>query len=122
MLLGVADPGIPADIERMNAVMPGLLFAAVMNPAPGYNIHIAVLADIEIVVDHLAQAGFCDNHRDMARLALCPVLDADIDASLAVGLAGNLNVFCGLPPVAAGVLPDIERPHGFADQVRDFLQ
>ena len=49
-------------------------------------------------------------------------LDADVNALLAVGLGGDLNVLRGLPRLAAAVLADVESSHGLAGEIGDLFQ
>ena len=85
----------------------------------GDDVHVAVLADVEVVVDHLGKAGLADDDGDVALLALRAGLDADDDAALAIRLGDDLNMLGGLAGLAAAVLTDVERAHGLAREVGD---
>ena len=122
VLLGVLHVGVLAHVEGVEAVVAALLAAAVVDAAAGHDVHIAVLADVEIVVDHLLDAWLCDDDGDVALLAPRSVFHPDVDAGLAVRLAGDLDVFRGLAAVTAAVLADVEGPHGLSDEVRDLFQ
>ena len=122
MLLGVVDMGIFADVEGVYAVMAALVAAGVVDAAAGDDVHVAVLADVEVVVDHLGKAGLADDDGDVALLALCAGLDADDDAALALRLGDDLNMLGGLAGLAAAVLTDVERADGLAREVGDLFQ
>ncbi len=115
------DVGIFPHVKGVHAVVPAGLVAAVVNAAARHNVHIAVLPDKEIVIYHFLHAGLGDDDGDMAGLAHRAGLHPDVNARL-VGLAGDLNVLRALPPVAAGVLADVEGSHGFSNQIRDLFK
>ena len=102
--------------------MPAGLAAAVVDAAAGHNADIGIFPDVEVVIDQLLNAGFGDDNGDVAGLTHGSRLDADVNATFAVGLAGDFNVLRGLPPVTAGILPDVEGAHGLSDEVCDFFQ
>ena len=122
MLFGVVDAGVFADMEGVYAVMAAFVAAGVVDAAAGDNVNIAVLADIKVVIDHLRYAGFADDDGNMAGFAPGAVLDADVDALLAVGLWGDLDMLRGLACLAAAVLADVERADGLARKVGDLFQ
>ena len=114
--------GIFADVEGVYAVMAALVAAGVVDAAAGDDVHVAVLTDVEVVVDHLGKAGLADDDGDVALLALCAGLDADDDAALALRLGDDLNMLGGLAGLAAAVLTDVERADGLAREVGDLFQ
>ncbi len=122
VLFRVFYMGVLTYIEGVQTVMAAGLGAAVVDAAARHNVHIAVFTDVEVIIDQFLNTGLGDNDRNVALFTLGSVLDTDIDAGFAVRLAGDLDVFRGLPPVAAGVLSDVERPYGFAHQICDFFQ
>ena len=122
VLFRVVDMGVFAHMEGVDAVVAGLLVAAVVDAAAGHDLHIAVLADVEVVVHRLFHTGLGDDDGDVAGLALGPVQNPDVDAGVAVGPVVDLDVLRGHPAVTAAVLTDVEGPHGLTDQVRDLLQ
>ena len=63
----------------MDAVVPGVLTAAVGYAAAGDNDHVAVLADEKVVVDRLLKAAFAEYHGDMDALVDGAVLDVYVD-------------------------------------------
>ena len=94
-----------------------------MAPTAGHDVHIAVLADEEVVVYHLAQPGLADDDRDVDRLVPGARLDADVDARLArLGLGGDLNVGGAVPGVQRAVAADVVGPLGGLLQLRDLFQ
>ena len=122
VLLAVPHPGVFADVERMDAVVAALVAAGVVDAAACHDLHVAVVAHVEVVVDQLAKAGLADDDGDVTLLPLGARLDADVDALLPVGAGRDLNMLGGLAGLAAAVLPDVEGAHGLARQVRDFFQ
>ena len=122
MLFRVFYMGVLPDVKGVNAVMTAGFRAAVVNAAACHDVHVAVFADIKVIVHQLLDTGLGDDNGDVAGLAHRAVLYPDVDAGLAVRFAGDLNMLRGLPPVAAGVLSDVERPYGFAHQICDFFQ
>ena len=54
----IANFGIFADMEGMNAIMDGVFWAAVIDAAAGDDSDVGVVADIEIIYDNLFVAGF----------------------------------------------------------------
>ena len=122
MLFRVFDMGVLPDIKGVNTVMAAGFRAAVVDAAACHNVHIAVFTDIKVVVYQLLNAGLGDDDGDVAGLAHRAVLYPDVNAGLAIRLAGDLNMLRGLPPVAAGVLSDVECPYGLAHQICDFFQ
>ena len=57
VLLHVAHLGVFADVEGVDAVVAALVAAGVVDAAAGHDVHVAVVADVEVVVDHLTEAG-----------------------------------------------------------------
>ncbi len=122
VLFGVVHVGIFADVEGVHTVVTGLIAAAVVDAAAGHDVHVAVLTDVEVVVDHFGQARLADNDGDVALLTLRAVENADVNALLAVRLGGDLDMLGALPRLAAAVLADVERADGLARQVGDLFQ
>ena len=122
VLFRVFYMGVLAYIESMNTVMTAVLSAAVVDAAARHNVHIAVFTDVEVIINQLLNTGLGDDDGNVALFTLGPILDADVNAGFAVGLAGDLDVLRGLPAIAAGVLANIEGAYRLADQVRDFFQ
>ena len=85
MLLNIFNLGILSDIESMNTIMLGILHAAVVNAAAGYDDHIAVLADIEVIVNGLLETALAEHDRDMYALMFGTRFDLDINTAL-IGL------------------------------------
>ncbi|CAN4051266.1 IS66 family transposase, partial [Dysosmobacter welbionis] len=73
VLFRVVDMGVFAHMEGVDAVVAGLLVAAVVDAAAGHDLHIAVPADVEVVVHRLFHTGLGDDDGDVAGLALGPV-------------------------------------------------
>ena len=121
VLFAVLHAGVLAHIEGVDAVVAAFLIAAVVDAAAGHDVHIAVLADEEVVVDHFVEAGLGDDDGDMAGFAHRAVLDADVDAGL-VCLIGDLDILSAFTAVAAAVLADVEGAHGLAQHIRDLFQ
>ena len=92
-----------------------------MNTAAGHNYHISALANIEIIVNRFCQAAFTQYHWNMHAFIDRAGFDVHVNAGLVL-LRGNLNMLRGLAAVAAGVLADVEGPHGLANEVRDLFQ
>mgnify|MGYP000118594971 CR=1 FL=1 len=122
VVLDVGDIGVCPDVEGVDAVVLGVAVAAVVDAAARHNVHIAVFTDVEVIINQLLNTGLGDDDGNVALFALGPILDADVNAGFAVGLAGDLDVLRGLPAVAAGVLANVEGAYRLADQVRDFFQ
>ena len=122
VLFRVFHMGVLTYIEGVDTVMTAVLPAAVVDAAAGHDVHIAVFTDVEVIVDQFLNTGLGDDDGNVALFALGPILDADVNAGFAVGLAGDLDVLRGLPAVAAGVLANVEGAYRLADQVRDFFQ
>ena len=122
VLFGIVDAAVFTDIEGMDTVVAALVAAGIMDAAAGDDLHITVIAHIEIVIHQLGKARLADDDGDVALLTLGAGLDADVDALLAVGLGGDLNVLGGLAGLAAAVLTDIEGAYGLAGKVCDLLQ
>ena len=121
--LHIADLGVFAHVEGVHAVVLAGLAAGVVDAAAGHDVHIAVLADEEVVVYHLAQPGLADDDRDVDRLVPGARLDADVDARLArLGLGGDLNVGGAVPGVQRAVAADVVGPLGGLLQLRDLFQ
>ena len=91
MLFNVPHMAALAHKEAVHTVVLAVLSAAVVNTAAGNNQNITVFPDKEVIVYGFLQSALGENHRDMAALILCAVLDADIDAAL-VFLGRNLNI------------------------------
>ena len=97
MLLNILDLRVFSNEKAMDAVVLGILAAAVINTATGHDHHITVLADIEIIVHRFFQAACTENHRDMNALVFGPGFYMDID-SAAVGLGDDIDIGCGIAP------------------------
>ena len=95
VLLHIGDPGVAAHIEGVDAVVLAVAVAAVVDAAPGHNPDVGVLADIEVVVHRVVEAGFGHHHGDVDALGPGAGIDADVDAVL-IGLGGDVDVL-GIP-------------------------
>ena len=102
--------------------MAAFVTAGVVDAAAGDDVHVAVVAHIEVVIDQLAEAAVADDDGDVAFLTLGAGLDADVNAGLSVAAGIDSNVLGGLTGLAAGVLADIEGAHGLAGQIGDLFQ
>ena len=109
-------------MEGVHAVVATLVTAGVVDAAARHDLHVAVVAHVEVVVDQLADAGVADDNGDIALFALGAALDADVDALLAIGAAVDGDVLRGLAGFTAGVLADIECAHGLAGEIGDLFQ
>ena len=107
-------------MERVNAVVPAVMSAAVADAASRNDRDIAVLADEELVEDSLFVAGFADDDRNVAGLVLCAVLDIDVDA-LAVLSRLDIDVRGRVPCLARAVIPYVESAYGERIELGDFL-
>ena len=87
-----------------------ILYAAVVDAAPGHNRHVAVFPDIEVVVYRLLQAALREDHRDMDAFPHGAGLDVDVD-SAAVLLGEDVNVRRGIPAGKSSIGPEIIRSH-----------
>ncbi|MBQ3928272.1 MAG: SufD family Fe-S cluster assembly protein, partial [Clostridia bacterium] len=67
-------------IKGVDAVVLGVLVAAVVDTAARHDHHVGVPADVEIVVYGLLQAGLSQDHGDVNAFVFGARLDADIDA------------------------------------------
>ena len=122
MLFRIAHVGILGDIKGVDTVVTALVTAGVVDAAACDDVHIAVFADVKVIVDHFSHAAFADDDGNVALLALCAVLDANDDAAFALGLWVDGDVLGGLARFAAAVLSDVERADGFARQVGDLFK
>ena len=111
VLLHVLHPGVLPDVEGVHPVVLGLLAALVVDTAAGHDDHVAVGADVEVVVHQIVQPGLGDEHRDVHRLVLGAVFDVDVNAGL-VGLGDDVDVGGGVPGGQLPVLPDVIGPLG----------
>ena len=71
--------------------MFGVLAAAVVDAAAGDDEHVAVFADVEVVVDRFLQAGGADDDGNVHALVFGAGSDADVDART-VGLGTDFDV------------------------------
>ena len=95
MLFEVGDLGALAHVEGVDAVVLGVAAAAVVDAAAGHDLHLSALADEEVVVHEILDAGLGDHHGDVHRLALGAGIHVDVDAGL-VGLGDDVHVL-GVP-------------------------
>jgi hypothetical protein len=72
MPLHISDLGIFPDVKGMQAVVPGVQAARVMDSAAGHDINVAVLPDKKVVVYQIAQTRFGDDDGNVDRLFLVP--------------------------------------------------
>ena len=108
-------------MKGVHAVVLAGIAAAVVDAAAGDDVHVAVLADIEIVVHQLREAGLGDDDGDVDRLMLGAGGDVDVDAGL-VGLGVDHDVGGVVPAARAAVFADVIGPHGETVQVGDLLE
>ena len=121
VLLVVADLGVFAHVEGVDAVVLGGVTAGVVDAAAGDDVHVAVLADVEVVVDRLGEAGLGEDHGNVDRLLLGAGSDVDVDAGL-VGLGVDDDVGGADAAVRFAVLADIVGPHRKTVQIGDLLE
>ena len=121
VLLHIPDSGILPHIKPVNSVMLGILIPAVVNTAAGYNHHITVLSDVEIIVNHILHAALTQHHRNMHALILGPRPDTDIDpADLCLGC--NINICCGIPACHPAIGADIVSSLRNSMEICDLLE
>ena len=101
--------------------MLGVAGAAVVDAAARDNGHVRALADKEVVVDQIVEAGLAQDDRNVDVFALGEGRDADVDAGL-VGLGDNLDVLGVLAELLLPVEADVDRAVGDGDHVGDGLQ
>ena len=82
MLFHIADVRILPDEEAVDAVMLAHFVAAVMNAAAGDDGHVAVVSDIEIIINHFREAALAEHHRNMHAFLLGAGLYDNVDALL----------------------------------------
>ena len=87
------------------------LLPAVVDAAAGDDGHIAVLADEEVVVDHVLQAAHAEDHGDVDRLVFRARLDDDVNTIL-VRLGDDVDVGGGVPARLLAVGPNVVGPLG----------
>ena len=118
VLLHIAHLGILAHVEGVDAVVLGGLTAGVVDAAASHNAHIAVLADVEVVVHQVGETSLGDDDGDVHRLVDGAGGDVDVDARLVL-FALNDNVGGVAAPLQLAVLADVIRPLGHTLQVCD---
>ena len=57
MLFHILHMGVLADEEAVDTIMLGGLVAAIVDTAAGYDGYIAVIAYVEIIINHLGQSA-----------------------------------------------------------------
>ena len=92
-----------------------------MDAAAGHDRHVRALADKEVVVDQIVEAGLAQDDRNVDVFALGEGRDADVDAVL-VGLGDDLDVLGVLAELLLPVEADVDRAVGDGDHVGDGLQ
>ena len=121
VLFHIADMGVLAHLEAVDAVVLRILVAAVVDAAAGHDQDVAVVPDEKVVVDRFLQAAFAEDHRDVDALVLGARLDVDVDAG-AVGLGDDLDVGGGVAGSGLAVAADVVSPFGDVVQVGHFGQ
>ena len=69
----------------MDAVVLGVVAAAVVDAAAGHDGDVAVVGYIKVVIHHVAHARLADDDGDVAGLVLGTLFEVDVDTGLAVG-------------------------------------
>jgi len=121
VLFDIVDLRIFADVEGVDAVVLGVAVAAVVDAAARDDGHVRALADKEVVVDQIVEAGLAQDDRNVDVFALGEGRDADVDAVL-VGLGDDLDVLGVLAELLLPVEADVDRTVGDGDHVGDGLQ
>ena len=80
MILEVGDIGIFSDMEGMNAIVPALIAAIIVDPAPGNDGDRCTVGDKKVVVDDILDPRFRENHRNMDLLTVGRSVNKDVDA------------------------------------------
>ena len=111
VLFNIFDFRIFADKEAVYTVVLGLFGAAIVYPAARDYKNVRALADIEVVINRVVDAGLCKNDGDMYLLALCERLYVYIYAGLAV-LWFNGDIFARLSYNALAVFSYVQRALG----------
>ena len=121
MLFHILDLRISADEEPVNAVMLGILCAAVINSAACNDHHVCIVTDVKIIVNGFLQAALAEHDRDMHAFMLCARFDVNVNAA-AVFLRGDFNIRSGLSACCRTVCPDIIGALRHLVQTCDLLQ
>ena len=121
VLFDVAHLGILADKEAVDAVMAGLLRAAVVDAAAGDDGHIAVLTDVKVIVDHVLEAGLGNDDRDVHALVFRAGGNVDVNAGL-VFLRDDVDVRGRIAPGELAVGADVIGTLGDAVEVGDLFE
>ena len=106
MLFDIVDLRIFADVEGVDAVVLGVAVAAVVDAAARDDGHVRALADKEVVVDQIVEAGLAQD-------------DRNVDV---FGLGDDLDVLGVLAELLLPVEADVDRAVGDGDHVGDGLQ
>ena len=101
--------------------MLGVAVAAVVDAAARDDGHVRALADKEVVVDQIVEAGLAQDDRNVDVFALGEGRDADVDAVL-VGLGDDLDVLGVLAERLLSVETDVDRAVRDARHIRDGLE
>ena len=121
VLFHIADAGILAHEEAVDAVVLTVLVPAVVNAAPCDDGHIGVFADEKVVVYDLGQTAFRHDNRDVH--ALTPGARAYADFQPAdVSLGDDFDIRGGLPSGGLAVGTDVVRAFGNLVQIGDFAK
>ena len=120
MLFHIADFGALFEKEAVNAVVLGILAAAVVDAAAGDDDDVAVGADIEVVIDRFFDAALGQDHGDVHALVPGAGFDMNINAA-AVRLGDDVDVGGGVPAGKLAVGAEIVGTGRHAVQVGNFL-
>ena len=121
VLFHVAQLGVFGQIEGVDAVVLGVAAAAVVDAAAGDDGHVRALADVEIVVHQIGQAGLAQDNGNVHALVFCERADVNVDAGLVV-LGHDVNVGGGIAARQLAIGADVVSAYGQAVQVGDLPQ
>ena len=101
--------------------MVGFFVALVVDAAACHDQYVAVVANVEIVVDHLRDPCFRDDHGNVDGLVLRAVLHINVDAGF-VRFRFDGDIFRVLPSRKLTVLADIVCAFGNTVQIGDLFE
>ena len=119
MFLHVFDLRAFFEEEAVDAVVLGVLRAAVVDAAARDDDHVGAFADIKVVVNRFLDAAGAQHHRDMHAFVFRAGLYEDVDAR-AVFFRLDVDVGGGVPPGQLAVGAKVVGAHRHVVESRDF--
>ena len=106
MLFHILYVGVLTNEEAVDTIVLGSLISTIVDTTAGYNGYIAVITNVEIIINHLGKTALAKHYRDVYTFSFGTGLNDDINALLVL-FGYNINMSSGITSYGSTIGTDI---------------